>query len=84
MEGMQTGAIVGSKIGRKTVAMTPLCRAGRPDDIAGVAAFLASDDARWLCQGPTRFPASARSAQKPRIFSAAGLFAAIIACVPLA
>ena len=30
------------------VAQTPLGRAGRPDDIAALAVFLASDDARWL------------------------------------
>ena len=30
------------------VAQTPLGRAGAPDDIARVVAFLASDDARWL------------------------------------
>ena len=27
---------------------TPLGRVGRPDEIASVAAFLASDDARWV------------------------------------
>jgi 3-oxoacyl-[acyl-carrier protein] reductase len=30
------------------VAQTPLGRAGQPDDIAALAVFLASDDARWL------------------------------------
>ena len=31
-----------------TVAQTPLGRLGKPDDIASVAVFLASDDAKWL------------------------------------
>ncbi|HVK84293.1 MAG TPA: glucose 1-dehydrogenase [Kofleriaceae bacterium] len=30
------------------VAMTPLKRLGRPDDIAAVVAFVVSDEARWL------------------------------------
>ncbi|MEY9214838.1 glucose 1-dehydrogenase [Thermobifida halotolerans] len=30
------------------IAMTPLGRMGRPEDIADVVAFLASDDARWI------------------------------------
>jgi 3-oxoacyl-[acyl-carrier protein] reductase len=30
------------------VAQTPLGRCGQPDDIAALAVFLASDDARWL------------------------------------
>jgi len=30
------------------VQNTPLGRIGRPDEIASVAAFLASDDARWV------------------------------------
>lgn len=29
-------------------AATPLGRIGQPDDIAGIVAFLASDDARWI------------------------------------
>ena len=30
------------------VKNTPLGRVGQPDDIAAVAVFLASDDARWV------------------------------------
>jgi len=29
-------------------SLTPLGRIGQPDDIAGIATFLASDDARWI------------------------------------
>lgn len=31
-----------------TAARSPLARIGVPDDVAGVVAFLASDDARWI------------------------------------
>jgi 3-oxoacyl-[acyl-carrier protein] reductase len=34
--------------GANIVAMTPLGRIGQPDDIAGIALFLASPDAKWL------------------------------------
>lgn len=34
--------------GDSIVAMTPLGRVGQPDDIAGIALFLASPDAGWL------------------------------------
>ena len=47
-EGTHTAGIVGSDMEAGFVAQTPLGRAGQPDDIAGVVAFLASDDARWL------------------------------------
>jgi len=47
-EGTHTAGVVGSDMEASLVAQTPLGRAGRPDDIAGVVAFLASDDARWL------------------------------------
>ncbi|MEA1647621.1 glucose 1-dehydrogenase [Nitrospirillum sp. BR 11164] len=47
-EGTHTAGVVGSDIEHGFVAQTPLGRIGRPDDIAAVAVFLASDDARWL------------------------------------
>ncbi|GGE11463.1 oxidoreductase [Aureimonas endophytica] len=47
-EGTHTAGIAGSEMEAGMVAQTPLGRAGRPDDIAGVVAFLASDDARWV------------------------------------
>jgi 3-oxoacyl-[acyl-carrier protein] reductase len=47
-EGTHTAGFVGSDFERTAVAQTPLGRIGQPDDIAGVAVFLASDDARWL------------------------------------
>ncbi|KTS28762.1 oxidoreductase [Methylobacterium indicum] len=47
-EGTHTAGVVGSDMEAGLVAQTPLGRAGQPDDIAGVVAFLASDDARWL------------------------------------
>lgn len=47
-EGTHSAGIVGSDMETGLVAQTPLGRAGTPDDIADVVAFLASDDARWL------------------------------------
>jgi 3-oxoacyl-[acyl-carrier protein] reductase len=47
-EGTHTAGVVGSEMEAGFVAQTPLGRAGHPDDIADVVAFLASDAARWL------------------------------------
>lgn len=47
-EGTRSAGITGSDMEKTFVAMTPLGRAGQPDDIADIATFLASDDARWL------------------------------------
>lgn len=47
-EGVHAAGIIGSDFQKKTVADTPLGRLGQPDDIATVAAFLASDDAKWV------------------------------------
>ena len=43
-----SGAGLSSEFKQYIVAQTPLGRTGRPDDIAALAVFLASDDARWL------------------------------------
>jgi 3-oxoacyl-[acyl-carrier protein] reductase len=47
-EGMRSVGFSGSDMEASFVARTPLGRAGQPSDIGDVAAFLASDDARWL------------------------------------
>jgi 3-oxoacyl-[acyl-carrier protein] reductase len=47
-EGTRSQGFVGSDFETAFVAQTPLGRVGQPRDIADVAVFLASDDARWL------------------------------------
>jgi 3-oxoacyl-[acyl-carrier protein] reductase len=47
-EGTRAMGMIGSDFERYAVAQTPLGRIGQPDDIVGVAVFLASDDARWM------------------------------------
>ncbi len=47
-EGTHAGGIIGSDMAAEVVAQTPLGRLGQPDDIASIAVFLASDDAKWL------------------------------------
>ena len=47
-EGVEAAGFKGSDFETGIVAKTPLGRAGQVDDIASVATFLASDDAKWL------------------------------------
>src|SRR5215470_14873951 len=47
-EGARTLGMIGSDFEKQMVAETPLGRLGRPEDIARVAVFLASDDSQWL------------------------------------
>jgi 3-oxoacyl-[acyl-carrier protein] reductase len=47
-EGTHSVGMIGSDFEKKIVADTPLGRLGQPEDIARVAVFLASDNARWL------------------------------------
>ncbi|HEY4355709.1 MAG TPA: glucose 1-dehydrogenase [Acidobacteriaceae bacterium] len=47
-EGTHSAGIAGSEAANGFVALTPLGRAGTPEDIADVVTFIASDDARWV------------------------------------
>jgi 3-oxoacyl-[acyl-carrier protein] reductase len=47
-EGNRASGVIGSAVGDELLGRTPLGRIGRPEDIADVAVFLASDDSRWL------------------------------------
>jgi len=47
-EGATAAGFIGSDFEKALVGQTPLGRIGQPNDIAGIAVFLASDDARWL------------------------------------
>ena len=47
-ESSNSAGILGTDFEKGTVAQTPLGRLGQVDDIATVATFLASDDAKWV------------------------------------
>ena len=47
-EGTIAGGLSDGEFNDSMTALTPLGRMGLPDDIGPVAAFLASDDARWI------------------------------------
>jgi 3-oxoacyl-[acyl-carrier protein] reductase len=47
-EGVETAGFSGGDLEKTFIAQTPLGRAGKPDDIADVVTFIASDDARWI------------------------------------
>jgi len=47
-EGTTGAGFIGSDFEKGLIAQTPLGRTGVPSDIADIAVFLASEDARWL------------------------------------
>ncbi|MGF6595453.1 3-oxoacyl-[acyl-carrier protein] reductase [Paraburkholderia sp. GAS448] len=47
-EGTRSGGFMGSDLETWAISQTPLGRIGKPDDIASIVTFLASDDAGWL------------------------------------
>jgi len=48
MERVHSAGFIGTDFMDELVAQTPLGRIGQPDDIASIAAFLASEDSGWL------------------------------------
>jgi len=47
-EGTHEAGFIGGDFEKQAAASTPLGRIGQPQDIASIAAFLASDDSGWL------------------------------------
>ncbi|WP_263356254.1 glucose 1-dehydrogenase [Acidicapsa ligni] len=47
-EGTQSAGFIGSEFETHFNAQTPLGRTGKPEEIASIATFLASDDAGWI------------------------------------
>ena len=47
-EGVHSAGFIGTDFQKKAEADTPLGRIGQPQDIATIAAFLASDDSYWV------------------------------------
>jgi 3-oxoacyl-[acyl-carrier protein] reductase len=47
-EGFKSAGVEGSDFEKQMLQSTPLGRIGQPEDVSGVVAFLASDDARWV------------------------------------
>ncbi|HEY6490109.1 MAG: glucose 1-dehydrogenase [Terracidiphilus sp.] len=47
-EGVHAAGFIGSDFQKKAESETPLGRIGQPQDIASIAAFLASDDSYWV------------------------------------
>jgi 3-oxoacyl-[acyl-carrier protein] reductase len=47
-EGFKSSGVEGSDFEKQMVQGTPLGRIGKPEDVAPVVAFLASDDAGWI------------------------------------
>jgi 3-oxoacyl-[acyl-carrier protein] reductase len=47
-EGFHAAGIFGSDFHKSVEAQTPLGRIGQPNDIAGVASFLAGSDSNWV------------------------------------
>ena len=59
-EGVHAAGFIGSDFQKKTEAETPLGRIGQPQDVATIAAFLASDDSYWVTGQTIRASGGAR------------------------
>ena len=47
-EGTRSAGSAASEMRKQVEAQTPLRRIGQPQDVAGTAVFLVSDDASWI------------------------------------
>jgi 3-oxoacyl-[acyl-carrier protein] reductase len=47
-EGVHSAGVIGSDFEKQMIARSPFKRIGQPEDIAGVAVFLASPESAWL------------------------------------
>jgi 3-oxoacyl-[acyl-carrier protein] reductase len=47
-EGVHAAGFIGTDFYHQAIKDTPLGRIGQPNDIASIAAFLASDDSIWV------------------------------------
>ncbi len=47
-EGTRAAGMIGTDWEKEFISQTPLGRTGKPDDIADVVVFLASNDSRWM------------------------------------
>ena len=59
-EGVHAAGFIGSDFQKKTESETPLGRIGQPEDIASIAAFLASDESYWVTGQAIRASGGAR------------------------
>lgn len=47
-EGTSSAGLVGSEFEKQAISQTPIGRIGKPEDIANLAVFLASDESSWM------------------------------------
>ncbi len=47
-EGTNSAGLVGSEFEKQAISQTPIGRIGKPEDIANLAVFLASDESSWM------------------------------------
>jgi 3-oxoacyl-[acyl-carrier protein] reductase len=47
-EGTNSAGLVGSEFEKQAISQTPIGRIGKPQDIASLAVFLASDESSWM------------------------------------
>jgi glucose 1-dehydrogenase len=59
MTDLLKGIMTDAAVRQKVLSRTPMGRCGQPEEVAGIAAFLASDDASYIT-GQTIYPDGGR------------------------